>query len=283
MASPIHVGVHTRLAPRGPVDGGARVPFTFGRIVCAVNDSRSAQEAVHQATQLTGSADTLTLVAVTDARGAGPAAEAVEAARAAAEADGIEATTSTVHAQDVGVAILEAARDAGLLVLGAHGESRMAGILLGSATRHGVQRTPVPILVARGHPELGFPGVVLVGTQGIEDRHAAVVAATIAARYDTRVVLAHAGRPSSSLRHALAEQASDVLEITGRDPMVVSVDGPPVDRLPAMARSVAAGLVVLGSQGRRGPHALANVSERVARRSTCSVLVLRRSAAIHQH
>jgi nucleotide-binding universal stress UspA family protein len=262
MASPIHVGVDTRLG------AAARLPFTFGRIVCAVNDSRGAQEGAHQATLLTGSADTLAFVAVIEATlDEGLAAKTVEDARTAAKADGIEATTSIVHAQDVGRAILDAALDAGLLVFGAPGDSRMAGILL---------RAPAPVLVARGQPELGFPGVVLVGTRGVEDRHAAVVAATIAARHDTRVVLAHAGRPSSSIRHALAAQATDVLEITGRDPMVVSVDGPPVDRLPAMAGSVAAGLVVLGGCG---PQIVANVSERVANRSTCSVLVLNRNAA----
>ena len=272
MTSRIHVGVPSgRPGTLGPP---VRAQFTFGQIVCAVNDSRGTQEAVRQATQLTGSADTLTFVSVTDTRGAEPAAEAVSDARAAANADGIQATTSIVHAQDVGGAILEAARDAGLLVVGGDGQSRMAGIVLGGATR-----TPMPVMVARGHPELGFPGVVLVGTQVIEDRHATVVAATIAARYATRVVLAHAGRPTPSLRHALAEQAADVLEITGRDPMIVSVDGPPADRLPAMAGSVAAGLVVLGSHGNRAPQALAGVSERVARRCSCSVLVLRRTAA----
>lgn len=273
----------------GTLGPPGRAPFAFGQIVCAVNNSRCAQEAVHQATQLVGPVDTLTFVAVTDARGVGSAAQAtlneghaakaVEAARAAAHADGIEATTAIVHAQDVSRAILEAARHAGLLVVGAHGQSRTAGILLGSTTSRAVHSSPGPVLVARGRPELGFPGVVLVGTQGIDDRHAAVVAATIAARHDTRVVLAHAGRSGSALRHALAEQAADVLDTTGKDPVVVSVDGPPVDRLPAMASSIGAGLVVLGSHGRRGPQAIASVSERVAHRATCSVLVLRPSVA----
>ena len=132
----------------------------------------------------------------------------------------------------------------------------------------------MPALVARGRPELGFPGVVLVGTRGVEDRHAAVVAANIVAAHDTRVVLAHAGRSDPALRQALAEQAADVLEITGKEPVVVSVDGPPLDRLLAMASSIGASLVVLGGHGRRDPQALASVSERVAHHATCSVLVL---------
>jgi nucleotide-binding universal stress UspA family protein len=116
--------------------------------------------------------------------------------------------------------------------------------------------------------------VVLVGTRGAEDRHAAVVAAHIVAAHDSRVVLAHAGRTDSTLRQALAEQAADVLEITGKDPVVVSVDGPPLDRLLGMASSIGASLLVLGSHGRHGPRALASLSDCVAQHATCSVLVL---------
>jgi nucleotide-binding universal stress UspA family protein len=246
--------------------------FGFGRIICAVNDCHCAQDAVHQATQLVRPGDTLSFVAVADAHGVSPAgkatldrkhaAEVVEAARLAARADGIEASTAVLHEQDVSGALLEAARGAGLLVLGAHGHWRIA------------RSSPVPALVARGRPELGFPGVVLVGTRGLEDRHAVVVAANIAAPHDTRVVLAHAGPPSSALRHALTEQAADVSEITGKAPAVVSVDGAAADRLLAMASSMNAGLVVLGSHGRRGPQGLASLSELVAHHATCSVLVL---------
>jgi nucleotide-binding universal stress UspA family protein len=264
MATPIPL----RVDPGVPV----RERVGFGRIVCAVNDCRCAQDAVQQATQLVGPGDTLSFVAVADARGVSPAgqgtldgehaARAVEAARAAAHADGIEAGTEIVHEQDVSSAILEAARNAGLLVVGTHGHWRIA------------HTSPVPVLVARGRPELGFPGVVLVGTRGGEDRRAAVIAANIAASHDTRVVLAHAGRSGSIVRQALAEQAADVREITGTDPAVVSVDGSPVDRLLAMASSIGAGLVVLGSRGRRDPDEIASASERVAHHATCSVLVL---------
>jgi nucleotide-binding universal stress UspA family protein len=256
------------------VDPGVPVvaQFGFGRIVCAVNDCRCAQDAVHQATTLVAPGDTLTFVAVADALGVSPAGqatldgahatEAVEAAWAAAQADGIGASTLVAHEQDVSRAILDAAHGAGLLVVGAHGHWRIA------------QSSSVPGLVARSRPELGFPGVVLVGTRGVEDRHAVVVAANIVAAHGTRVVLAHAGRSDPTVREALAEQAADVLEITGKDPAVVSVDGPPIDRLLGMASSMSASLVVLGSHGGPGPQTLASLSDRVAQHATCSVLVL---------
>lgn len=249
-----------------PVIEPVRAPFAFGQIVCAVDGSRGGREAVHQATQLMGPLDTLTFIAVTDTLNEAQAARAVDAAGAAARADGIEATTLVVNAQDVGSTLLEAAHHAGLLVVGAHSGSRMAGFVVG--------RSPVPVLVARSLPELRFPGVALVGTRGLEDRHAAVVAATIAARHDTRVVLAHVGQSGAILRHALAEMAAEVRDITGKDPVVVSVGGHPAHRLTAMARSVGAGLVVLGSRGRRHPHELTSASEHVAQRAVCSVLVL---------
>jgi nucleotide-binding universal stress UspA family protein len=264
MALPIPV----RVGPDIPV----RAQLGFGRIVCAVNDCRCAQDAVQQATQLVAPGDTLTFVAVADSPGVSTAGQpsldraravdAVEAARAVAHADGIEASTVIVYDQDVSGAILEAARGAGLLVVGAHGHRRIA------------QASPVPALVARCRPELGFPGVVLVGTRGAEDRHAAVVAANIAAPHEARVVLAHAGRSDSALRQALAEQAADVLDITGKDPVVVSVDGSPADRLLGMASSIGASLVVLGSHSWRGLQPSTGLSDRVAHHATCSVLVL---------
>ena len=56
--------------------------------------------------------------------------------------------------------------------------------------------------------------------------------------------------------------------------MVVSVDGPPLDRLLGMASSIGAGLVVLGSHGRRSPQPVESLSGGVAHHATCSVLVL---------
>lgn len=69
------------------------------------------------------------------------------------------------------------------------------------------------------------------------------------------------------------------------DPKVVSaafpdskvVDDPPVDALVQASRSV--DLVVVGSRGLHGLTALGSVSERVAHRADCSVLVARAPTA----
>ena len=95
---------------------------------------------------------------------------------------------------------------------------------------------------------MAFPGPVLVATRGADDDRLIDVGAWIAAAARTPLVLRHA-------------------------------DGNPADRLPAMADSAKAGLIVLGSRGLAGPRALASVSERVAHRAHCSALVMRAPAA----
>jgi len=66
-----------------------------------------------------------------------------------------------------------------------------------------------------------------------------------------------------------------VRAITGTEPVVLSVTGDPASRLATMATTTAAGLVIVGSTGRAGLSAVASVSERVAHRAPCSVLVVR--------
>ena len=262
------------LLPPRPQRPPVERAFSFGPIVCAVDDSRGALEAAAQASRLAGPKDTLTFVSIARASDDGRAARAVESARAAAHADGVEAATEVLDAQDVSAAILDFARGAGLLVVSARGRSRSTGALMGSTIAKVVRGARGPLLVARSVPELGFPAVVLAAARGLEDRRAIVVAATVAGRCGTRVVLGNVGRSSSAVRDALPAQAAVVLAITGKDPVTVSVHGPPVDRLPAMASSVGAGLLVLGGDGRRDVGVLTTVSEQVAHRAACSVLVL---------
>jgi len=159
-------------------------------------------------------------------------------------------------------------------VVSARGRSRSTGALMGSTIAKVVRGARGPLLVARSLPELRFPAVVLAAARGLEDRRAIVVAATVAGRCGTRVVLGNVGGSSSAVRDALTAQAAVVLAITGQDPVIVSVHGPAVDRLPAMASSVGAGLLVLGGVGRRDVDILSTLSEQVAHRAACSVLVL---------
>jgi nucleotide-binding universal stress UspA family protein len=268
--------------PRSRDASPVKAPFAFGTIMCAVNRSRGADDAHHQAVQLVGPFDELTFVAVSGvpeapeatcpALDAGYAEESVLSAHAAALDDGVDSATLVVYGRDVGTAIVRAAAGAGLLVLGAHGRSRPEGMVLGDVAARVIGDSRVPVLVARGQAAVSFPGMVLVGTEGSTDHHAVEVAATIASRHDGSVVLGHVGRTGIEVRSALADQAATVFDITGTEPVVVSVVGDPATRLLAMARSIGAALVVLGDRGKLGT---ASVSERIAHRAACSVLVLR--------
>ena len=62
-------------------------------------------------------------------------------------------------------------------------------------------------------------------------------------------------------------------EIANRHPGVKAVEAGPVRAL--VEASSCADLLVVGSRGLHGPRALGSVSERVAHKATCSVLVTR--------
>ena len=260
----------------------------FSHVVCAVDGSRASEEAVRQAARCVAPGGDLALVAVSDARGTGAmaqaslgerrAATAIDQACEIAAAAGTAATGRVVMRDDIAGSLLDAAADSDLIVVGGRPHARAAGILLGSTGSRILHAGDVPVLVARARPELAFPGVVLVGSRGEQDDDAVAAGAWIARHTDARVVLAHAGPSSRATRHGLARQAAGLLELTGHDPVVLAVDGNPVERLPATAQSTGAGLLVLGSRGLTGVGALASVSERVAHRSPCSVLVLRGAA-----
>ena len=255
----------------------------FRRVLCAVDGSRASIEATEQACKLVDPAGSLTFLAVSDARGTGATAQAtlgedhaeraVDAARRSAGEKGLGADGAVVIADMPARAILAAAEDHDLLVLGGHNRSRAAGIMLGSTATLALHEAAVPVLVARQQPAVKFPGVILAAVDG--DAEPALVAATLAADHGGHVVLTHVGEPKTSSRHLLAEQSTAVLEITGVEPVVLSMPGDPAERLPAVARSIVPGLLVMGSSGKTGLRALASVSERVAHRAPCSVLVLR--------
>jgi nucleotide-binding universal stress UspA family protein len=82
-----------------------------------------------------------------------------------------------------------------------------------------------------------------------------------------------------STLHVIASSGGKPVDIDG----LARVDGitwderPPVDAL--VAASAAADLVVVGSRGLHGLSGLGSVSERVAHRGGCSVLVVHRSVA----
>lgn len=143
--------------------------------------------------------------------------------------------------------------------------------------------------------------VILVGTDfGPQSRNALDWTIELARRLGSRIVVAHAfdlpiyGFPDSSLlvdaktAARLSDEAQKALDnevdrARNRDVIIEGklVQGDPRETIPSLATSLNAGLVVVGSHGRRGlaRALLGSVAEGMLRVSNVPVLVIRQPAS----
>jgi nucleotide-binding universal stress UspA family protein len=259
----------------------------FATIVCGVDDTPASTEAVRQAARIADRASRLLLVSVVDE---------ASAAAATAPGGGVVLPPPTVEIEDQALGEAAAAvlaeqpslrvetrvlegpvlptllgaltdEKATLAVVGRHGHSRLAGIVLGSAMTTVLHDAPCSVLVA-GTGGDGWPRSLVVGYDGSEQADAAV-----------RVAAGVAHRTNASLEAVCARGGKDVdvealqARLTGIAPGVglTVEDKEPVGTLV----DADADLVVVGHRGLHGMKALGSVSERVAHKANSSVLVVR--------
>jgi len=153
--------------------------------------------------------------------------------------------------------------DATLLALGGRHSSRFLGIVMGDTATELLHDATCSVLIAR--PQAGRnwkPANLVVGLDGSASALAAVAATDeLAARLGANVeVVSATGDDSARPESAWADK------VDTWDPEH------PVAAL--VERSREADLVVVGSRGLHGLHALGSVSERVAHQARCSVLVV---------
>jgi nucleotide-binding universal stress UspA family protein len=263
------------------------VPPPFGRVVCGIDGSRSSAVAAEQAIALSGAGTALIFVCVREERGAGAthqstvatdrAASALDAAVTAAREAGVDAAAEILPGHDPRAVLLDEASRADLLVVASHGASRASGIAFGSTASAAVHRAQVPVLVARRSPEgVAFPESILVATDGSTGAGRAVeLAARIGHANASRVYLLGVDPAPYGDAHETAVEAADLTAALGRPPVVVRESGDPSERIVALAATERVALVAVGSRGTSGVQALVSVSERVAHRAPCSVLVAR--------
>jgi nucleotide-binding universal stress UspA family protein len=157
--------------------------------------------------------------------------------------------------------------DATLVALGGRRSSRFLGIVLGDCGTFLVHEATRSVLVARPQPDRAWqPRRILVGLDGSQPAlDALAVADDLGGRFGAvvRVVAATGGR-------AIDDRAAWAERVDAWDP------GHPVVVL--LDRSLEADLLVVGSRGLHGVAALGSVSERVAHRAACSVLVVHAGA-----
>jgi nucleotide-binding universal stress UspA family protein len=244
----------------------------LSRVLCGVDGSAAGEEAVRQGARLRAPGGRLLLVSVASPASA-PHPEVAAAVDRQAEdalrrAEGEAGGGSEPHLMvgDAEAGLLAVARDRGatLIAVGSHGTSRMGGILAGSVATAMLHRAPCSVLVARPpRDRRGFPARIAVGIDGSAPSQAALRLATdLGARFDAEVVAVMAGGV------ARAGVARPVIAGT-----VHVDDREPVEALLDVAATC--DLLVVGARGLRGLRALGSVSERVAHRSSSSVLVLR--------
>lgn len=127
--------------------------FDFQRIVVGWNASRESARAIQDALPFLHRADTVTVVTVTFETEAGESPESMSLLLQYLDAHGIAAQTEVIgHGQsgNSGEILLEtaAAKNAGLLVMGAYGHSRWREIVLGGSTRHVLKHAQLPVLMS---------------------------------------------------------------------------------------------------------------------------------------
>ena len=254
----------------------------FKRVLCAVDDSEAGAAAARVAARIASHEGVLTLVSVDAAsatpRGIFPApAVAPPERRAAAalrmavtEAEPIHGVWARRLTGDPVTCILDEAeqRSATLLAIGTHGYRRSTGIAFGFVGSHLLHDARCSVLVAHAERTvMRWPRSIAVGVDGSLESAAAVDAARdLAQRFNASLRLV-----------ACTDGHVDLDAARAIGPELEELPSRPVDALHVL--SEASDLIVVGSRGLRGVKALGSVSERVAHRSSCSVLVLRPPAA----
>lgn len=259
----------------------------FASILCGVDGSRVAAEAARQAAILSAAGGRLKLLGVGWDTGEGLAARAtiaprrlaraLEDARLEARELGVPATVETLESRDeTGTLLTEAARH-DLLVLGATASSRATGVLAGSTASAAVHGAPVPVMLARRPPSgVVFPSSILAAIDGTSaTAGVAAVVASLARAHGARVTVIAPPGLLPPEHERIVEAIEAIAEATGTQPVVLDEHSGAHKAIAAAAASVEAALVVMGSRGLHGIHALGSVSERVAHEAPSSVLVLR--------
>jgi nucleotide-binding universal stress UspA family protein len=236
---------------------------TFATIVCGVDGSAEAAEAVRQAGILAAPGARIELVGVIRSGLVESVASVMPARTQEPERrlrhDAWEAIERTARILPAGIEVLTnlrtgpaaalleseaAGHGADLIAAGSHGQGRLTGKLLGSVATHLMHDSKRAVLIARGMPGGAFPRSIVVG---VDESEPSLRALAVGRELHRRT-----GAPL--------------------DPVHV-VDSSPVT---ALAERVSAeDLLVVGSRGARGLRSLGSVSEGVAHRAPCSVLIVR--------
>jgi nucleotide-binding universal stress UspA family protein len=264
----------------------------LGDIMCGLDGTRTAYEAVRQAAALAQPNGRLELVVVTGGGTAAGKRNVIEqtvispmrarrvlqyAARLAREA-GLRAEAELDERGPVREVLLERAHNHTLLALGAPAMSRHAHILIGGVASAAVHTLPVSLLVAR-HPPAGVPfaaRIVLASDALARSDGLLELGIDLARKRKAELVVVHAARAESRFRPArIARQSERIRDALGKRGRMCVIPGHAGEMILQCAAQERASLLVLGSRRVGGVRALGSVSERLVHDASCSVLIVR--------
>lgn len=204
--------------------------------------------------------------------------------------EGVEVTTE-VSMDEPAVALVTASRQADLVVVGARGLGRISGQFLGSVSQKVAAQAACPVVVSHEEPQRPDGDVTVGIDPGDPIPEVLDLAYRLAAQRGVGVHLVYAFTPVPSelgytrIRHMLAdahkERAQELADFAERYqqrhpdvPVRVSeIHGQPAEAL--IEALPEAGIVVLGSRGRRGLSGrhLGSVAQRVLHHAPLAVVV----------
>lgn len=151
-----------------------------------------------------------------------------------------------------------------LIAVGTHEHTRLSELLIGGVAGPLLHESTCSVLIARpATSDASFPFNIVVGVDGSEGSLAALATGEYVGK-----------RFGTSVRALLARHGDiDVVRAELHAPQLEIIDDSAVDAL--VDASAASDLVVVGSRGLHGLSTLGSVSERVAHKARCSVLVIR--------
>jgi nucleotide-binding universal stress UspA family protein len=164
-----------------------------------------------------------------------------------------------------------------LLVLGTHGRSRAAGIMLFGTSSKAAHVTDRPLLIAREPPGQGrFPTHVIIASDGSLGSWAPMrIGARVAAAFNSKLEVLHVVEGTHPRRHRVIEdQIAEIGETTGEKPALSEPRGHAAHEIIKATESKAPSILICGRRGLSGIKALGSVSERVVHRAACSVLLV---------
>jgi nucleotide-binding universal stress UspA family protein len=242
----------------------------FPRILCALDGREHGAAAVQQAIAVAGGEARIAFATTPDPLARDAVARALERARRA----GLHASEKVLHETRLGDALVTATATHDLVVAAAPPHGRVTGIVRGETATLLVHRSGVPVLVARDR--LLSAGIVAATSGHPADRAALTAAVHLATWLGAPLTVLHVVVAGEHDRQAeIQAELTNARALLGQDLSYVTEIGEPGQAIAAVAARGNAGLVVLGSTGRRGLSAIGSVSERVAHGAPCSVLVLR--------